>query len=213
MIKSTQIYRLDGVPLAATVDDTDPQLRDLKPHLRSLLRSITPNSEPCASISASSLTIHYLITPVPLLYLCITESSYPRKLAFHYLSDISTEFETTNLPAAMAPNLRPYAFVQFDTFMQKTKRTYEDTRATANLGRLNDDLKDVTRVMTKNIEDLLYRGDSLERMGDMSSQLREESRKYRKKAKKINWDLMVKQYAPFGVVGLILILFIWWRFF
>jgi vesicle transport protein SEC22 len=77
--------------------------------------------------------------------------------------------------------------------MQRTKRTYQDTRATANLDRLNDDLKDVTRVMTKNIEDLLYRGDSLERMGDMSTALRDESRKYRKAAVRINWELMLKQ--------------------
>jgi vesicle transport protein SEC22 len=86
--------------------------------------------------------------------------------------------------------------VQFDTFMQRTKRTYQDTRATANLDRLNDDLKDVTRVMTKNIEDLLYRGDSLERMGDMSTALRDESRKYRKAAVRINWELMLKQVRP-----------------
>jgi len=93
----------------------------------------------------------------------------------------------------MAPNLRPYAFVQFDTFMQRTKKTYQDTRATANLDRLNDDLKDVTRVMTKNIEDLLYRGDSLERMGDMSSRLRDESKKYKRAAVRINWEHMLKQ--------------------
>jgi len=93
----------------------------------------------------------------------------------------------------MNPSLRPYAFVQFDTFMQRTKRTYQDTRASANLDKLNDDLKDVTRVMTKNIEDLLYRGDSLERMGDMSSRLRDESKKYRQAAVRINWELMLKQ--------------------
>jgi hypothetical protein len=47
--------------------------------------------------------------------------------------------------------------------------------------------------MTKNIEDLLYRGDSLERMGDMSSRLREDSRKYKKAAVRINWELLLKQ--------------------
>lgn len=31
-----------------------------------------------------------------------------------------------------------------------------------NLGRINDDLQDVTRIMTKNMEDLLWRGDSLD---------------------------------------------------
>jgi hypothetical protein len=50
--------------------------------------------------------------------------------------------------------------------------------------------------MTKNIEDLLYRGDSLERMGDISSRLREDSRKYKKAAVRINWELLLKQVSP-----------------
>jgi hypothetical protein len=54
-----------------------------------------------------------------------------------------------------------------DTFMQKTARLYQDTRtasatAGSNLERLNDDLQDVTRIMTKNMEELLWRGDSLD---------------------------------------------------
>ena len=71
----------------------------------------------------------------------------------------------------------------------------------------------MTKVMTKNIEDLLYRGDSLERMGEMSGRLREDSRKYRKAAVRINWELLLKQYGPFGAIGFIMLFFIWWRFF
>ena len=54
-----------------------------------------------------------------------------------------------------------------DTFMSKTTRLYQDTR-TANaaggphLDKLNDELQDVTRIMTKNMEELLWRGDSLD---------------------------------------------------
>lgn len=81
----------------------------------------------------------------------------------------------------------------FDTFIQRTKKAYQDTRASSNLDKLNDELKDVTKVMTKNIEDLLYRGDSLERMGDMSTRLRDESKKYRQAAVRINWEYMWKQ--------------------
>lgn len=47
--------------------------------------------------------------------------------------------------------------------------------------------------MTKNIEDLLYRGDNLERMGEMSGRLREDSQKYRRAAVRINWELLLKQ--------------------
>lgn len=131
------------------------------------------------------------------VFLCICDHSYPRKLAFTYLSDLASEF-TTIYPSQqyLSPTCRPYAFVEFDGFIQKTKKTYQDSRATQNLDKLNDELKDVTKVMTKNIEDLLYRGDSLDRMGEMSSRLREDSRKYKKAAMRINWDLLLKQVRP-----------------
>ena len=147
-------------------------------------------------------------------FLTICERSYPRKLAFTYLQDLATEFTTTYSPQQyLSPTCRPYAFVEFDTFIQKTKKTYQDSRAAANLDKLNDELKDVTKVMTKNIEDLLYRGDSLERMGDMSQRLREDSKKYKKAAVRINWELMLKQYGPFAGVAFVMLILIWWRFF
>ena len=49
----------------------------------------------------------------------------------------------------------------------------------------------MTRIMTKNMEDLLWRGDSLDRMSHMSSSLRDESLKYRKAARKI-----VSEFPP-----------------
>ena len=149
-----------------------------------------------------------------LCFLTICDKSYPRKLAFTYLSDLATEFTTTYSSSQyLSPTCRPYAFVEFDTFMQRTKKTYQDSRASQNLDKLNDELRDVTKVMTKNIEDLLYRGDSLERMGDMSQRLREDSRKYKRAAVRINWELLLKQYGPFAGVGLLIIVLIWWRFF
>ena len=52
-----------------------------------------------------------------------------------------------------------------DTFMSKTARLYQDTRTAtseSNLDKLQGDLQDVTRIMTKNMEELLWRGDSLD---------------------------------------------------
>ena len=129
-----------------------------------------------------------------LCFTCICDRSYPRKLAFTYLADLAREFTTTYQPSQfMSPSLRPYAFMEFDTFIQRTKKTYQDSRASQNLDKLNDELRDVTKVMTKNIEDLLYRGGSLERMGEMSGRLREDSKKYRRAAVRINWELLLKQ--------------------
>lgn len=155
----------------------------------------------------------YLIAQ-DIVYVCISERAYPRKLAFTYLSDLSAEFANSYSQQQLhSPQLRPYAFMEFDTFISRTKATYADARATQNLDKLNDELRDVTKVMTKNIEDLLYRGDSLDRMGEISSRLKDDSKKYRKAAVKINWDLLIKQYAPIGVFGLIVIFFVYFRFF
>lgn len=128
------------------------------------IRTIFPSVRSLFFISLSKLWFlggSYLISD-SICYLTITDKSYPRKLAFSYLEELAKEFSTSYGHEAQKPNLRPYAFVQFDTFISATKRVYQDSRAQSNLDRLNVELQDVTRVMTKNIEDLIYRGDSLD---------------------------------------------------
>jgi vesicle transport protein SEC22 len=121
-----------------------------------------------------------------------------------------------------------------DTFMSKTARLYQDTRtanaAASGMDKLNDELHDVTRIMTKNMEELLLRGDSLDsaslsmslhlsklknafiEMSHLSTSLRSESEKYRKAARNINFQAMLRQYAPLAAVLLLVIILLYWRF-
>ena len=117
--------------------------------------------------------------------------------------------------------------------MSKTARLYRDTRAAnaaggSSLDRLNDELQDVTRIMTKNMEELLWRGDSLDskpfacctlralnpfsEMSHLSTSLRSESERYRKAARNVNVQAMIRQYAPFGAMAILFIILLWWRF-
>lgn len=201
--------------LCASSDDDQPEasLAEVKQQVRQVLRKLTRSSEPQASIDCGAFALHYLIDG-DVIFLAVCERSYPRKLAFTYLSDLAREFHTTHPTAQVQnPGLRPYAFMEFDNFINKTRGTYADARASQNLDKLNDELRDVTQVMTKNIEDLLYRGDSLERMGELSSRLKDDSKKYRRAAVRINWELMLKQYGPFAGLGFIVLVFIYLRFF
>jgi vesicle transport protein SEC22 len=66
--------------------------------------------------------------------------------------------------------------------------------------------------MTKNIEDLLYRGDSLDKMSDLSSSLKSDSLKYRKRAQRINLEALIRQYIPVVGAGLIFVFLIWYMF-
>ncbi|KAG8845991.1 SNAP receptor [Tulasnella sp. 330] len=218
MVRSTILARAsDALPLAASVDDeqTETALQEHKQQAKLIFRRITPNSEPRCSIESGTYTLHYLITN-NVVYLTIAEKSYPRKLAFSYLDELSKEFEITYGPKVETAR-KPYAFVGFDNFMSKTARLYQDTRTASaaedSMGRLNGELQDVTRIMTKNMEELLWRGDSLDKMSHLSTSLRSESEKYRKAARQINVNAMLRQWAPVGGLGLLFIIIIWWKFF
>lgn len=50
-------------------------------------------------------------------------------------------------------------------------------------------------------------------MSHLSTSLRSESAKYRKAARQINIDALIRKWAPVGGIGFFFILFIWWRFF
>lgn len=45
-----------------------------------------------------------------------------------------------------------------DTYIQKAKRIFSDSRSRRNLNTLNSQLQDVQRIMVQNIDDVLQRG-------------------------------------------------------
>lgn len=49
-----------------------------------------------------------------------------------------------------------------DTFIQKTKKLYMDTRTQRNMAKLTEDISEVHSIMTKNIQDVLNHGERLD---------------------------------------------------
>lgn len=49
-----------------------------------------------------------------------------------------------------------------DTFIQKTKKLYVDTRTQRNMAKLTEDISEVHSIMTKNIQDVLNHGERLD---------------------------------------------------
>jgi vesicle transport protein SEC22 len=50
-----------------------------------------------------------------------------------------------------------------DTFIQKTRKLYLDTRTQRNLAKLNDELYEVHQIMTRNVQEVLGVGEKLDR--------------------------------------------------
>ncbi|KAJ2351751.1 SNAP receptor [Coemansia erecta] len=217
MVKSTIIARVaDGLPLAASMDDeqAESELAGYKSQAKAIFKKLNAQAEPRCTIESGPYYLHYLLDQ-GVCFLCICDKAFPRKAAFSYLDELGREFNMSYGSEVHKPSLRPYAFIKFDTFIQKTKRIFEDSRTQQNLTNLNEDLRDVTKIMTKNMEDLLWRGDSLDRMNTLSDQLRHHSEKYRKDSQRLNMELLLRKYGiPAAIIlGFLLVLYLRFKLF
>jgi len=213
MPKLTIIARVsDGLPLAASMED-DKYHRDLdvyKNQAKRIFKQLSVSSPARLSIESGSEIFHYIIDS-GVCYLVLTERSYPKRLAYNYLEELQKEFNllyATEVDAAT----RPYAFIKFDAFIQKTKKLYMDTHAQRNVNKLNEDLADVQKIMMTNIQDVLGRGERLESVMTQSGRLRDSAREYSKHAKHLNTQMLLRKYGPVAVVVLIVLAVMWWRF-
>lgn len=87
----------------------------------------------------------------------LCEKTYSKRLAYSYLDDISREFYS-QYGRKVNTVTRPYTFIEFDTYIQKAKKSFTDSRARRNISAINNQLQDVQRIMVQNIDDVLQRG-------------------------------------------------------
>jgi len=213
MAKFTLMARIsDGLPLAASMEEEKDhrELDAQKAQAKKIVKGLNSNSPTRMTIDAGSNHFH-MINEDGVCYLCLVEKAYPKRLAFSYLKELQHEFMRQN-PGKVDEASRPYAFIKFDTFIQKTKKQYVDPRNTRNMSKMNEDLADLTGIMQQNIQDVLGRGDKLESVLDKATTLRHDSSKYAKNAKYLNTQAMLRKYGPIAFVVLIVFAMLWWRF-
>ncbi|XP_028987669.1 vesicle-trafficking protein SEC22b-A [Betta splendens] len=214
MILLTTIARVaDGLPLAASIQEDEQSGRDLQPYhsqAKQLLRKLTAQSPDRCTLEAEDMNFHYLMAQ-GVCYLCLCENSFPKKLAFAYLEDLHNEFYD-QYRRKVSSATRPYSFIEFDTYIQKAKKTYIDSRTRRNLGSIHSELQDVQRIMVANIEDVLQRGESLSALDTKASNLSSLSKKYRSDAKYLNTRSTYAKVAAVAVFFITLIIYLrfWW---
>ncbi|MEW5318720.1 MAG: hypothetical protein WDW38_009917 [Sanguina aurantia] len=220
MVRLTLIARVsDGLPLAEGLDN-DADIDQYKTQAKSLFKRFSQQScsnQPSRmSVESGNFVFHYIIqaaathSAASVCFLTLTEKGYPKKLVFQYLEELAGEFGRLYGPQVDGAT-RPYPFIKFDTFIQKTKRLYMDTRTQRNLTKLNDDLAEVHSIMTRNIAEVLGQGEKLDNMSKMSSTLSQESRKYSLKAKDLHRQALLRKYVPLVVIILVVLLLMYIR--
>lgn len=103
------------------------------------------------------ISIYSYLIENDVCYLVLCEKNYSKRLAYSYLEDIAQEFHS-QYGKRVNIVTRPYTFIEFDTYIQKAKKIFTDSRARRNMTAINSQLHDVQRIMVQNIDDVLQRG-------------------------------------------------------
>lgn len=221
MVRLTILARVrDGLPLAEGLDrEKDPNLDNCKAQAKTLIKQLASHSNSSAKQMVSvdgvagPFMFHYIVSE-GVVYLALCDKGYPKKLAFQYLEELRREFTSLYGPQIDTAT-KAYAFIRFDTFIQRTKKLYLDTRTQRNIDLLSQEVADVHSIMTRSLADVLGIGDTLNRTADNASRLMEDSKKYHKKTKDLYTQALLRKYMPFAVVvGIVtLVLVIHWYFY
>ena len=132
MILLTFIGRVtDGLPLAASItlenEKTGRELVEYQNQAKQLLKKLSPRSPQQCSLESGPYLFHYLITN-DVCFLCLCERTYSKRLAYEFLENISSQF-ITQYSQRYNSVARPYAFIEFDTYIQRQKKAFSDGSA------------------------------------------------------------------------------------
>lgn len=211
MALMTMIARVaDGLPLAATMQEdeqTGRNILDYQNQAKMLFRKLGPQSPPKCTIETGPYLFHYLIE-YEVCYLVLCEKNFSKRLAYSYLEDIAQEFHS-QYGRRVNTVTRPYTFIEFDTYIQKAKKQFSDSRSRRNLNVMNNQLQDVQRIMVQNIDDVLQRGTVLSELDTKTQNLSMLTQKYKKDATYLNTKSMYVKAAIGGIVVLVFFLYFW----
>ncbi|KAK3087096.1 hypothetical protein FSP39_001603 [Pinctada imbricata] len=188
-------------------------LMDYQNQAKQLFRKLSQDPQPPSrcSLETGPYIFHYVIER-GVCYLILCEKGFSKRLAFSFLEDIQAEF-SSQFSHKVETVSRPYSFIEFDTYIQKARKSYMDSRARKNLSNINTELQDVHRIMVQNIEDVLVRGESLSTLDNKASNLSSLSQKYKKDATYLNLRSSYAKIAAIVIVIIVFLLFVrylWW---
>lgn len=127
----------DGLPLSASTDyEQDAELQETKRNIKTLSKKLSQFPDRC-SLKSGPYNVNFT-SSLGVGYIMVCTASYPNVLAFCFLDELQREFIVAYDPKRISSAVRPYSFIEFDTFIQKTKQRYNNPRSLSTRINLSD---------------------------------------------------------------------------
>ncbi|XP_071499666.1 vesicle-trafficking protein SEC22a-like [Diadema antillarum] len=127
----------DGLPLSAATDhDPNRRVLESKKYAKILSRKAAHFPDRCSMFTGSHWL--YVISSLGVCFITMCEESYPSVLAFCFLDELQREFISSYDNRKVDSVVRPYALIDFDRVIQKTKQRYNNTLTLSNRKKFSD---------------------------------------------------------------------------
>ncbi|XP_060054244.1 vesicle-trafficking protein SEC22a isoform X2 [Erinaceus europaeus] len=138
MILSASVIRVrDGLPLSASTDyDQGTGVQECRKYFKMLSRKLAQLPDRC-TLKTGHYNINF-ISSLGVSYMMLCTENYPNVLAFSFLDELQKEFITTYNMMKTNTAVRPYCFIEFDNFIQRTKQRYNNPRSLSTKINLSD---------------------------------------------------------------------------
>jgi vesicle transport protein SEC22 len=218
MIRAVYIARLpDCLPLLASMgnDQLFSQFPGYKQHFKSITQSMALNQspDPHGTLTADRFAFHFSIHSEPgLIFIALADRAFSKQQVFTFLNELRTAFLSQNEQLVEGAS-RPFAFLSFESQLEAMKKQVNEgdlspqneASSDNQIGLLKGELLDVSRIMTRNINELVQRGEKISKLGDLTAHLASESKKYAKDARLVNLRAIYRKYGPFVILGAVLL--------
>ncbi|XP_067824362.1 vesicle-trafficking protein SEC22c [Heptranchias perlo] len=163
MILFAYVVRVkDGLPLSASTDfEYSRELQECKKHLK-IVSKMLGQFPGRGTVKSNQLHIHFT-TSQGIAYMTICCSYYPTTMAFCFLEELGMEFVSSFEIAQIHVVSRPYAFLEFDSVIQKIKWHYNYSNRPSlkiSVTNIQRELK-VTPPQQVNVDDIVVTNGTL----------------------------------------------------
>ncbi|XP_044627412.1 vesicle-trafficking protein SEC22a isoform X2 [Equus asinus] len=138
MILSASVIRVrDGLPLSASTDyEQGTGMQECRKYFKMLSKKLAQLPDRC-TLKTGHYNINF-ISSLGVSYMMLCTENYPNVLAFSFLDELQKEFITTYNMMKTNTAVRPYCFIEFDNFIQRTKQRYNNPRSLSTKISLSD---------------------------------------------------------------------------
>lgn len=159
----------------------------IKEHLhfgsRTVVTRTEPGSRQTVALKDIPFLVHAYVRVDGLACVCIADEEYPKRVAFSLMGKTLDTFEEKIKDKWKKCEKDQDLEIPF---MRDDMAKFQDPNNADALTKVKKNLEEVKEVMTKNIEELMHRGETLDSLMDKSSDLSSTSVQFYKKAKETN---------------------------